>query len=118
MTLLLLVILPCPAAAESLTDGVAEIIDGLDASALEATLVQDDPFAATGGFTATLLAIAKGELSLDFAQTLDLLTAQLLSAVKLSLWRLTRLIAPAMIWAILRRLTGKGGEAGRVVCQL
>ena len=115
---LLLTLLPFPASAESLADGVAEIVSGLDAAALESTLAQDDPFSATGGFTATLLAIANGELSLDFSQTLDLLTAQLLSAVKKSLWRLTRLVAPAMIWAILRRLTGKGGEAGRVVCQL
>ncbi len=85
---------------------------------MEKALTQDDPFAATGGFTATLLAIAKGELSLDFAQTLDLVTSQLLSALRKSLWRLTRLVAPAMIWSILRRLTGKGSEAGRVVCQL
>ena len=31
---------------------------------------------------------------------------------------MTRLVAPAMVWAILRRLTGKGGEAGQIVCQL
>ena len=113
-----LLLIPRPAMAESLTEGVAEIISGLDTAALEETLTQDNPFAANGGFTATLLAIAKGELTLDFQQTLDLLTAQLLSAVRKSLWRLTRLIAPAMIWSLLRRLTGKGGEAGRVVCQL
>ena len=115
---MLALVFPCPAAAESLTEGVAEIVAGLDASALEDTLREDDPFAATGGFTNTLLAIAKGELSLDFEQTLDLVSAQFLSAVRGSLWRLTRLLAPAMIWSILRRLTGKGGEAGRVVCQL
>lgn len=114
----MMLLFPCPAAAESITDGVTEIVQGLDLSALEASLGQDDPFAATGGFSQTLLAIAKGELSLDFSQTLELLTAQLVAAVKKSLWRLTRLVAPSMIWAILRRLTGKGSEAGRVVCQL
>lgn len=55
---------------------------------------------------------------MDFDQVLDLVTSQLLSAVKRSLWRLTRLAAPAMVWSILRRLTGKSSEAGRVVCQL
>lgn len=112
---------PVSARAEapaSLTEGVAEIVAGLDTSALEASLAQDDPFAATGGFGATLLGIARGEMTLDFAQALDLITARLLSAVRNSLWRLTRLIAPAMIWSLLRRLTGKGGEAGKVVCQL
>lgn len=97
---------------------MAEIVAGLDTSALEAVLSAEDPFAATGGFTQTLLAVARGELTLDFQQSLDLLTAQLLSHLRGSLWRLTRLIAPAMIWSLLRRLTGKGGEAGRVVCQL
>ena len=118
MIALLVLLLPCPALCESLTEGVAEIVEGLDTAALEATLAQDDPFAATGGFTATLLAIARGELTLDFDLVLDLVTGQLTSAVKKSLWRLTRLMAPAMIWSILRRLTCKGGEAGKVVCQL
>lgn len=111
-------LLPCPAAAESLSDGVAEVIEGLDTSVLDAALAEDDPFTSTGGFTQTLLAIARGELSLDFTQVLDLITGQLLSAMRKSLWRLTRLVAPAMIWSVLRRLTGRGGEAGRVVCQL
>lgn len=97
---------------------MTEIVTGLDTAALDAVLAQDDPFAATGGFSQTLLAIAKGELSLDFDQVIDLVTGEFLSAVRKSLWRLTRLMAPAMIWSILRRLTGKGSEAGRVVCQL
>ena len=114
----LLFLLPTPAAAESLTEGVADIIAGLDTSALQETLAEDDPFTATGGFLQTLTAIAKGELTLDFTQTLELLTAHLLDAARKSMWRLTRLTAPAILWAVLRRLTGKGSEAGRVVCQL
>ncbi len=115
---LLLLLFPGQALGESLAEGVTEIIAGLDVSALESTLGENDPFSATGGFTQTLLAIAKGELSLDFQQTLDLVTSRFLSALRKSLWRLTRLIAPAMIWSVLRRLTGKGSEAGQVVCQL
>ena len=111
-------LLPCPAAAESVADGVSQIIEGLDTAVLDAALAEDDPFAATGGFTLTLLAIAKGEISLDFDQVLGMITGELLSAMQKSLWRLTRLAAPAMIFSILRRLTGRGGEAGRVVCQL
>lgn len=114
----MLTLLPVPAAAESISDGISQVIDTLDTTILDAALAEDDPFAATGGFTQTLLSIARGELSLDFQQVLDLVAGQLLSAIRRSLWRLTRLVAPAMIWSILRRLTGKAGEAGRVVCQL
>lgn len=113
-----LLCMPSSAAAETLTEGVTAIVSSLDTTALDASLAQDNPFAATGGFTETLLSIAKGELSLDVGQTLELLAGKLLSAVQSSLWRLTRLIVPAIVWAILRRLTGKGSEAGRVVCQL
>jgi len=113
-----LFLLPSSAAAESLSDGVGQIISGLDTTALDASLTQGDPFAATGGFTSTLLALARGEMSLDFTQVMELLAAQFLSALKGSLWRLTRLIAPAMVCALLARLTGKAGDAGRVVCQL
>ena len=114
----LLLLCPMPAVAESLTEGVADIIAGLDVSTLESTLQANDPFAATGGFLPTLLSIAKGELTLDFTQTMAMLTSQLLESARKSLWRLTRLAAPSLLWAVLRRLTGKGGEAGRVVCQL
>lgn len=114
----MLFLLPCPAAAESLTDGVTQIIEGLDSSTLEDFLADDHPFEATGGLTQTLLAIAKGELTLNFQQVLEQMSSHLFSAARQSLWRLTRLLAPAMIWAILRRLSGKNGEVGRIVCQL
>ncbi|MBE5810287.1 MAG: hypothetical protein E7318_05045 [Clostridiales bacterium] len=113
-----MILLPTAGTAESLNDGVTEIISTLDIAALDAALDQGDPFTATGGFASTLLALAKGELTLDFQQVLNLLGAQFLSALRGSLWRLTRLIAPVMAWAVLRHLTGKTGETGRVVCQL
>ncbi len=111
-------LLPAPALAESLTEGIGQVIGTLDTSALEAALQQDDPFAATGGFTATLTALAKGQLTLDIQQVMDMLTGRFLSAVKASLWRLTRLVAPAMLFSVLKRLTGRTGETGKVVCQL
>ena len=115
---LVLILLPLRGFSESLTEGVNQVIAGLDTSALEASLTQADPFSDTGGFRATLAAIAKGEITLDFEGAVSLMTNELLSAVRQSLWRLTRLIAPAMLWSVLRRLTGKSSEAGRTVCQL
>ncbi len=116
--ILLMLLMPGHASAESLSAGITQIIESLDTANLDALLAEDDPFSHTGGFTSTLSAIAHGELTLDFDQAITLLTGQLLSAVRQSLWRLTRLTGPAMVWAVLKRLSGKGGEAGQVVCQL
>ncbi len=116
--LVLVLLLPTCASGESLSEGIGQIISTLDTAAIESTLTQSDPFSATGGFTATLTALAKGQLTLDVHQVLDMLTSRFLSAVRSSLWRLTRLIAPAMLFSVLRRLTARTGEAGKVVCQL
>ena len=35
-----------------------------------------------------------------------------------SLWRLTRLIAPALLWALLKQFSGRSSECGRIVVQL
>ncbi|MBQ2954773.1 MAG: stage III sporulation protein AE [Clostridia bacterium] len=107
-----------PAKAETLTESVAQVIGDLDLTTLEATLSAGDPFAATGGFRATLTAIARGEVSIDADAALRMLGDALLSAVRDSLWRLTRLAAPALLWSLLRRITGKGSAVGGVVCQL
>ena len=115
---LLLALIPCPAAAQTLTEGVTQMLDGLDLSPLEEAVGASDPFAATGGFRQTLQGIALGQLTLDFDQVMQLITSRFCSAVTGSLWRLTRLAAPALIWSLLCRLLGKKSEAGQVVCML
>lgn len=57
-------------------------------------------------------------MTLDFNQAMTMLTGRFLAAAKGSAWRLTRLAAPALIWSVLRRLTGRSGDSGRVVCLL
>lgn len=57
-------------------------------------------------------------MTIDFQQTADLLSRQFFSAVRQSLWRLTRLIAPALLWALLKQFSGKSSECGRIVVQL
>ncbi|MDY4139495.1 MAG: stage III sporulation protein AE [Eubacteriales bacterium] len=115
---LLLTLIPCPAAGQTLTEGVTQMLDGLDLSPLEEAVGASDPFAATGGFRQTLQGIALGQLTLDFDQVMQLITSRFCSAVTGSLWRLTRLAAPALIWSLLCRLLGKKSEAGQVVCML
>lgn len=118
LLLILLLLLPIPAQAESLSSAIGAVIDSLDVSTLEDALQHEDPFQATGGLKATLAAIARGEMTLSFDQVIQMAAGRFASAAAGSLWRLTRLVAPALLWSILRRLTGKSGEAGKAVCYL
>lgn len=121
MLLLVLYLLLLPVVAcgeETLNEALDQVIDGLDTEALEEALRSDDPFAATGGFRETLRKIAHGELTLSFDEVMQLLLHRFASAWTGSLWRITRLCAPAVIWGILRRLSGRSAETGQVVCSL
>ena len=118
LLLALLLLWPLPARAESLTAAIDQVLDGLDTAALEEALSPDDPLQATGGLRATLSALARGEITLSFDEAMELLAARFASAARGSVWRLTRLAAPALVWSILRRLTGKDSSAGKAVCYL
>lgn len=118
LLVLLVLLLPLPARAEPLTGAIDQVLDGLDTAALEEALSPDDPLQATGGLRATLSALARGEITLSFDEAMGLLAARFASAARGSVWRLTRLAAPALVWSILRRLTGKDSSAGKAVCYL
>ena len=118
LLLALLLMLPLPARAEPLTAAIDQVLDGLDTAALEEALSPDDPLQATGGLRATLSALARGEITLSFDEAMELLAARFASAARGSVWRLTRLAAPTLVWSILRRLTGKDSSAGKTVCYL
>ena len=118
LLLALLLVLPFPARAEPLSAAIDQVLCGLDTAALEEALSPDDPLQATGGLRATLSALARGEITLSFDEAMELLAARFASAARGSVWRLTRLAAPALVWSILRRLTGKDSSAGKTVCYL
>ena len=118
-----LLILTCvflfvPAQAEDLPAALETVIDDLDLTAMEAALPGTDLFAATGGLRETIRAIARGELTLSFEQVMDLLINRFAASMAASLWRLTRLAGPALLWAILARLTGANHECGQILCGL
>lgn len=92
------------------------MLDTLDLTALEAALPSEDPFAASGGVRETIRQLALGQITLDFDQALSHALASFCQALQKSLWRLTRLSAPALIWSLLCRLLGKRSETGRIVC--
>lgn len=114
IALLLSLLIPCASMAETLSAAVDEAVNGLDLSALEGAAL----FASTGGVKETLRAIARGEMTLGMEQLWELLISRFLGAAKTSLWRLTRLMAPALLWSVLRQLSGRSGEAGRAACYL
>lgn len=109
---------PCPALAESMGEAVTRVVDGLDLSGLEAALDGDVPLPEGGSLSATVLAIARGDMALSFGEVMAWLTSGFTSAVRSSLARLTGLVAPAVLWSILRRLSGRSAEAGKTVCYL
>ena len=116
--ILLVLLLPLAGAAESLSGAVDQAVAELDLSALESAIAAPSPFAATGGLRETIRAVARGEMTLGLAEVGQLLSARFLGAAKTSLWRLTRLMIPALIWSILRQVSGRGGEAGQAACYL
>ena len=115
---LVLLLLPCQAHGERLDTALDAAIDRLDLSALEDCAGPDDPFAATGGLRETLRGVARGEIALSFDQVLAALAEGFADAVMKSLWRLTRLAAPALLWGLMRRLPGGGSDCGQVMCSL
>ncbi|MBR4080317.1 MAG: stage III sporulation protein AE [Clostridia bacterium] len=116
--LLLALLIPCCAAAETLPAAIDQAVAGLDLTELEAALTADAPFAATGGLRETIRAVARGEMTLGLDELMQMLSNRFLGAAKTSLWRLTRLMIPALLWSVLRHLSGKGGEAGQAACYL
>lgn len=106
------------AKAQTLEEAVDRTVAQLDTSTLEQSLAEEDPFRDTGGFRQTLRAIATGQLTLSTEQLGRLLASRFASAWTGSLWRITRLLAPALLWGVARRLTGKSSLGGQVVCSL
>lgn len=106
------------AAAEDLPSALDEAIDRLDLTMLEAALPGTSAFTPTGGLRETIGSIARGELTLSFDQVLQLLWGHFIEAFQTSLWRLSRLALPAVLWAVLRHLSGADHECGQVMCSL
>ena len=115
---LLLILCIFPAWAEDLPTALDDAVDALDLTALESAMCDNNLFAATGGVRETVRAVARGELTLSFEQVMGLLANRFASAMTASLWRLTRLAAPALLWAILARLSGASHECGQILCGL
>ena len=95
--ILVLLFLPVPAHAESLQEAAQGLIGTLELDGLEDAVRQTGWLGQNAGETLKLL--AQGRMALDASQLLEWLMASAAGIFRTSLWRMTRLMAPAMLAA-------------------
>lgn len=114
---LLLCLLPLQAQGEGLTEGMTEALDKLELTELgEALAGLGEPFS-SGSLREALLHIARGEWTLSLDALLQLIFQRFLSALSGSVWRIGRLLAPALALGICNTL-GKENRSGQVAAYL
>ncbi len=98
----LLALLPLPSLAASLDEGVAQTLAGLDLSAFQRVVEESDLF---GQDAASLLkSLASGQQVMSGQEALAWLLAQVAGLFTDSLWRMTRLLAPALLTTVVEQL--------------
>ena len=101
LTFLLLCL--CPGAkCESLDGSLGAVLDSLPLKEWQSAY--DRAFPTEGDFRANLLRLAKGEMSLDAETLLKSLASRLMGALTGSVWRMARLVVPAVFCGVLQRL--------------
>ncbi|MBR1586530.1 MAG: stage III sporulation protein AE [Clostridia bacterium] len=121
MVLLFLTALCVPARGENLQDALESTLSSLPLS--EWQRAYDDLAPAGESLTDWVLRLARGEAAVDGETLLRTLGRQLLSALSGSLWRLSRLLAPAIFCGVLARMRSafaraNVGEAVHAACFL
>lgn len=97
-------LLPAVARGEALRQSVADTLAVLDLSALEQAARETQLL--PGDLRQCVLALCQGKAILSAEAILPALCARLLSALRASLWRMTRLLAPALLVGMVERLRG------------
>ncbi len=92
---LLIVLFPCSACAESLQEAAQELIGTLELDGLGEAIRQTGWF--EGGAEAFLAKLVSGQMVLDASEMIDYLLGRASGVFRSSVWRMTRLMAPAML---------------------
>ena len=100
----LLALLPGGALAENLRDTVESTLNALPLRDWQAAY--DQAFPQGEDFSGLVLRLARGEAAVDGVSLLRTLSSRLLGALTASLWRMARLMAPAVFCGVLERLRG------------
>ena len=107
---LLLICLPATATAETLQDAAQQLIAALDLNTLGEAVRENGWFGV--GAAELLTKLARGEAVLTAAQLCSWAAAQAAGVFRQSLWRMTRLMIPAMLAGCARWLQN-GNAAGK-----
>jgi stage III sporulation protein AE len=110
-----------PARAEELEKGLENVLDSLSISEFQKAV--DSVTTEHIDVKDTVLKLARGEITWDFGKLLESLGSGLLSALTGSLWRITRVLVPAVLCGILMHMRGAFArdavaEISRYVCFL
>jgi stage III sporulation protein AE len=119
--LIALLFLALPARADELEKGLENVLDSLSISEFQKAV--DSVTAEPIDVKDTVLKLARGEITWDFGKLLESLGNSLLSALTGSLWRITRVLVPAVLCGILMHMRGAFArdavaEISRYVCFL
>ncbi len=116
----LLFLIPSARAGE-LEKGLENVLDSLSISEFQKAVdsVASEPI----DIKDTVMKLARGEIAWDFSKLMESLGSSLLSALTGSLWRITRVLVPAVLCAILMNMRGAFArdtvaEISRYVCFL
>lgn len=109
--ILVLLLLPVSAHAESLQEAARELIGTLELDGLEEAIRQTGWIGQNAGETLKLL--AQGRMALDASQLLEWLMASAAGIFRTSLWRMTRLMVPAMLAVCAEWLQHQNQSAGK-----
>lgn len=119
--LIALLFLALPARADELEKGLENVLDSLSITEFQKAV--DSVTAEPINVKDTVLKLARGEITWDFGKLLESLGNSLLSTLTGSLWRITRLLVPAVLCGILMHMRGAFArdavaEISRYVCFL
>ena len=95
-------VLPLCACAASLEEGIAQTIAGLDLAAFERKVEDSGLFGQSA--SELLAAIASGQTVMSGSQALEWLAATAAGLFTDTLWRITRLLVPALLAAVVEKL--------------
>ena len=109
---------PTSAGAESLSDGIRQVVDSLDLTTLSEFADDMQLLSARSSLADTVRAIASGEITLSFDAVLELLSGGFMAAVKQSFWRVTRLIVPIMLTGFSAHLSEGTTRMAKSACCL
>ncbi len=109
--IILLMLLPLPACAETLQEAAQALIGTLELDGLNEALRQTGW--QEGGITELLQKLVGGEMALDAETLVRQLLQQAAGAFRTSLWRMTRLMAPALLVACAEWLQHGRDTAGK-----